>query len=73
MPTEALGSAKEAHRQWPEGRSEQGKRCAEAKDGPSHGGALSHEREEHGCLKRAGLSGALYFLLKQRVVLCSIY
>jgi len=25
MPTEALGSAKKAHRQWPEGRSEQGK------------------------------------------------
>ena len=31
-------------------------------DGPSHG--------RH---SRADLSGALYFLLKQRVVLCSIY
>ena len=33
MPTEALGSAKEAHRRWPEGRSEQG--ASKAKDGPS--------------------------------------
>jgi hypothetical protein len=41
MPTEALGSAKEAHRQWPEGRSEQG--ASKAKDGPSHGGALPRE------------------------------
>lgn len=32
MPTEALGSAKEAHRQWPEGRSEQG--ASNAKEGP---------------------------------------
>ena len=72
MPTEALGSAKEAHRQWPEGRSEQG--ASKAKDGPSHSCALPREREEHGRLDRAGLSGgALYFLLKQRVVLCIIY
>jgi hypothetical protein len=71
MPTEALGSAKEAHRQWPEGRSEQG--ASKAKDGPSHSCALPREREEHGHLDRAGLLGALYFLFKQRVVLCSIY
>ncbi len=32
MPTEALGSAKEAHSRWPEGRSEQG--ASKAKDGP---------------------------------------
>lgn len=37
MPTEALGSAKEAHRQWPEGRSEQGKGW------PSHDCALPHK------------------------------
>jgi hypothetical protein len=43
MPTEALGSAKEAHRQWPEGRSEQG--ASKAKYGPSHGGALPRERD----------------------------
>ena len=42
-------------------------------DGPSHRCALPREREEHGHLDRAGLSGALYLLLKQRVVLCSIY
>jgi hypothetical protein len=42
MPTEALGSAKEAHRQWPEGRSKQG--ASKAKYGPSHGGALPRER-----------------------------
>ena len=29
MPTEALGSAKEAHRRWPEGRSEQAS-CSES-------------------------------------------
>ena len=34
-PTEALGSAKEAHRRWPEGRSEQG--ASKAKDGPPIG------------------------------------
>jgi len=33
MPTEALGSAKEAHRRWPEGCSEQG--ASKAKDGLS--------------------------------------
>ena len=35
MPTEALGSAKEAHHRWPEGRSEQ--RASKAKDGPPNG------------------------------------
>ena len=42
-------------------------------DGPSHSCALPREREEHGRLDHAGLSGALYFLLKQRVVLCNTY
>ena len=32
MRTEALGSAKEAHRRWPEGRSEQG--ASKANDAP---------------------------------------
>jgi hypothetical protein len=35
MPTEALGSAKEAHRRWPEGRSEQG--ASKAKEDPPIG------------------------------------
>ena len=43
MPTEALGSAKEAHRQWPEGRSEQG--ASKAKDGPSLMRAAALPRE----------------------------
>ena len=51
MPTEALGSANEAHRRWPEGRSEQG--ASKAKDGPSHfRSALAREGGEHGRLDR---------------------